>query len=111
MVTVTVEDGMDKDAPLDPRDARDLRFLKGLVTVLTASMILGVLAIVALLVIRLQTPAPLGLPSSITLPDGAEAQAFTQGEGWFAVVTADDRILIFDRLDGALMQEMQILGR
>ncbi len=84
-----------------------LRFLKWLVTVLTATMILGVLTIVVLLVIRLQTPA-VALPGEIVLPDGAVATAFTQGEGWFAVVTSDDRILIFDRAGGALIQEVAI---
>jgi len=78
------------------------------VTVLTATMILGVLAIVVLLVIRLQAPAPPALPASITLPDGATATAFTQGDGWFAVVTADDRILIFDRVGGTLLQTVDI---
>ncbi|MES2968886.1 MAG: DUF6476 family protein, partial [Pseudomonadota bacterium] len=34
--------------------------------------------------------------------------AFTQGAGWFAVVTADDRILIFDRANGTLRQTIQI---
>ncbi|MBT8457614.1 MAG: hypothetical protein HKO95_07460 [Rhodobacteraceae bacterium] len=99
---------MDDDTPLSGPDTRHLRFLKGLVTVLTATMILGVLAIVVLLVIRLQAPAPPALPASITLPDGATATAFTQGDGWFAVVTADDRILIFDRVGGTLLQTVDI---
>lgn len=86
-----------------------LRFLKWLVTVLTATMILGVLTIVVLLVIRLQTPA-VALPSEIVLPDGAVATAFTQGDGWFAVVTADDRILIFDQAGGSVVQEV-VIGR
>lgn len=85
-----------------------LRFLRRLVTVLTATMILGVLAIVALLVIRLQTPPPLALPDSIALPDGTQAAAFTQGDGWFAVVTQNDQILIFDRANGTLIQTVEI---
>ncbi len=95
----------DSSAPLPP----DLRFLKRLVTVLTLVMIGGVLTIVGLLVIRLQTPAPvLALPEAIELPAGARAAAFTQGAGWYAVVTEGDEILIFDRTSGSLRQRVRI---
>ena len=109
MMTVTTEDGMDDEAPLSDEDARTVRFLKMLVTGLAVTMIAGVLAIVVLLVTRLQRPALLpALPAGITLPEGAEATAFTQGAGWYAVVTADDRILIFDRATGRLAQTVEI---
>ncbi|MGI1663063.1 DUF6476 family protein [Palleronia sp. KMU-117] len=96
--------------PIPEAEARNLRFLRLLVTVLTAVMILGLVTVVALLVIRLQAPAPetLPLPDSIALPDGARAQAFTQGRDWYAVVTAGDEILIFDRATGALRQRVEI---
>ena len=73
-------------------------------------MIVGVITVVGLLVTRMPK-APGGLPplpADIRLPEGASATAFTQGKGWIAVVTADDRILIFDRLTGALKQTVQI---
>ena len=76
-------------------------------TVLTAVMICGVLVVIGLLVTRLSSHAP-DLPDSITLPDGARATAFTQGEGWYAVVTDGDRILVFDRLTGGLRQTVVI---
>jgi hypothetical protein len=81
-----------------------------LVTVLTAVMILGLVTVVALLVIRLQAPAPvsLPLPETIALPEGTRALAFTQGRDWYAVVTEDDEILIFDRATGALRQRVEI---
>jgi hypothetical protein len=81
-----------------------------LVTILTAVMILGVVAIVALLVIRLQPPAPasLPMPETIVLPEGATARAVTQGTDWYAVVTDADEILIFDRATGALRQRVAI---
>ena len=85
-----------------------LRFLKWLVIVLAISMIAGVITIVALLVTRLQGGGALPLPESITLPEGARAQAVTAGDDWYAVVTTDNRILIFDRLTGALRQEVAI---
>ena len=113
MVTVTTEDPMKDETPLRAEDARTLRFLKILVSVLTVTMIGGVLTITALLVIRLQTPAAPPqlpqLPDEITLPDGARATAFTQGTGWYAVVTEDDRILIFKRPGGELVQVVFIL--
>jgi hypothetical protein len=83
-----------------------LRFLKGLVIALAVTMILGVITIVALLVTRLNAPPP--LPDRITLPDGVTADAVTVGRDWYGVVTTDDRILIFDRLTGALRQTVTI---
>ena len=89
----------------------NLRFLRRLVTTLMIVMIGGLLVIVALFVIRFSSPAePVGLslPGSITLPDGATAQAFTIGRSFFAVVTQDDTILIFDRASGKLRQTIDI---
>lgn len=97
------------DAPLPEALPPSLRFLKLLVTLLTATMILGLIAIVALLVTRLpRGEAPLPLPNAITLPGGARATAFTQGADWYAVVTQEDEILIFDRATGALRQTVRI---
>jgi hypothetical protein len=102
------------EAPV-PEDAKvtpppDLRFLKTLVTVLAGTMILGLITIVGLLVIRLPNMAPArpALPDSILLPEGAKAQAFTSGRGWFAVVTDDQQILIFDATTNALRQSVKI---
>lgn len=89
-------------------DDRTLKFLKVLVTVLTATMILGVLTIVVLLVMRFSAPDEVMLPDTITLPDGAVATAFTQGRGWFAVVTEADEILIYSRTTGALSQRITL---
>ena len=85
----------------------NLRFLRRLVTLLTAVMICGVLVVIGLLVTRLGRNTP-PLPAEITLPNGAQARAFTQGPDWYAVVTSDDQILIYDRLTGALRQTVQI---
>jgi hypothetical protein len=90
-------------APLPP----GLRTLQRLVTALTVVMILGFLVLIGALVMRLNASGP-DLPDSVALPEGAEAQAFTQGRDWFAVVTQDDRILIYDRLTGRLRQTLTI---
>ena len=87
-----------------------LRFLKWLVIVLTLTMIVGVITVVAVIVTRMPGAMrnSLPLPDNITLPDGAKAQAFTQGDDWYAVVTTEDRILIYNRASGALMQEITL---
>ncbi len=85
-----------------------VRYLRILVTVLTVTMIAGFLVIVTLFVIRFSDAFAPKLPDVITLPDGTEPLAFTQGGDWYAVVTKDDRILIFDRKSGALRQEIGI---
>ena len=67
-----------------------------MVMLLTTVMIGGVLVTFGLIVIRLSDRTPT-LPDQIELPDGARAQALTIGNSWYAVVTDDDRILIFDK--------------
>jgi hypothetical protein len=63
--------------------------------------------LIFVLVTRLSDQGPT-MPRSITLPDGSSAQAFTQGRGWYAVVTDADEILIFDQLTGELRQTVAI---
>ncbi len=77
---------------------------------LTLTMIIGVITIVWVIVTRMpqamqRAPA---MPEAIALPDGTRATAFTQGPDWYAVVTADDSILIFDRASGELRQTVVI---
>ena len=98
---------MTKDTDLDDiensSEPANLRFLRRLVTALTATMILGVLTVIVLLVIRLNTPDnTMTLPDRIILPNGTIATSFTVGSDWYAVVTQDDEILIFDQLTGTL---------
>jgi Flp pilus assembly protein protease CpaA len=100
----------------DPTDTPDpslppgLRFLKWLVILLTLTMIGGVITVVGLLVTRMpqamSAPAPT-LPEGFSLPEGIRAEAVTFGTGWIAVVTEDDRILIYGR-DGSLRQEVRL---
>ncbi len=102
--------------PGSPIDAGTLKFLKVLVTVLTATMIIGVVTIIVLIVIRVPTairahPDAVPLPAAISLPNGGEATAFTQGADWYAVVTKSNQILIFNRGDGSLRQTIRIKSR
>ncbi len=81
--------------------------LRVLVTVLSVVMIAGFIVLIALFVIRFQERQP-PLPDEITLPDGAVASAFTRGDGWYAVVTQDQEILIFDALTHRLLKTVPV---
>lgn len=72
-------------------------------------MIAGFALIVFLFVMRLTAePQATALPAEITLPDGTTTQAFTMGTDWYAIVTDDDRILVFNRSDNSLRQSIEI---
>ncbi len=93
----------------DPLPEPDnLRFLRRLVTALTATMILGITAIVVLMFMRLSQTGP-NLPNTLTLPAGATASAYTAGQGWLAVVTDQNQILIYDSATGKLIQQVQVV--
>lgn len=85
-----------------------VRLLQWLVIGLTASMMLGVIAVVAVVVTRFPKPATLPLPETLALPPGAEPLSVAQGADWVGIVTADDRILIYDRATGALRQTVTL---
>lgn len=92
----------------DDKDPLNLRVLRILVTVLTVVMIVGLIAVVITFVTRFPGGDGVSLPDQVTLPEGVRANAVTLGEGWYAVVTDDDRILIFDRDSGDLRQSVEI---
>ncbi|MCF3593646.1 DUF6476 family protein [Rhodobacteraceae bacterium LMO-12] len=94
------------DTP-QPMDEKTLKFLRLLVTVLTGTMILGLLVIIALFVIKFSEKR-LPIPERIELPAGAKAAAFTQAKNWYAVVTEDNRILIYNPDTGTLLQEIEV---
>ena len=90
------------DADDGAKAAPEVVFLKRLVTALAFVMGFGMIAIVALLWIRLGSgPMLPDLPASITLPDGATANAVTFARDYIVVVTDAGEVLLFDR-NGAL---------
>lgn len=99
-----------QQAPVPEGLPPGLRFLKALVIVLTLTMIGGVITVVSLIVTRMPTAfrTSVALPDKVTLPEGVTARAVTFGPDWYAVVTDDDRILIFDRTSGAQRQEVRL---
>ena len=85
-----------------------LKFLRRLVTILTLTMIGGIITLVTLIFIRFQdATTPLRLPKSIMLPDGNTPLAFTRSEDWYAVVTNNEQILVYD-LNGVLFQTINV---
>lgn len=86
-----------------------MKVLRRLVTILMATMIIGLVVLIGLVVMRITSePAKIGLPDNITLPQGVKAAAFTVGNGWYAVVTKQDEILIYDQGSGELIKTIQI---
>ena len=93
--------------PFEPeKDVPHLAFLRRLVIVLSFTMIAGMVVLIALFVIRFQDSG-IDVPKAITLPDGTRPVAFTQTRSWYAVVSADDQILIFN-LKGELVQTVPV---
>jgi len=102
-------DDAPNDAPTLEGLPPNLRFLRLLVMVLTATMIAGLLVVIYLLVTRLPGGrGALVLPDHIALPDGVKVEAFTAGQGWVAVVTGGNEILIFDAGTGVLRQRVKV---
>jgi len=91
-----------------PVDPALVKYLRVLVTVLTVTMIAGFIVIVVLFVTKFSAAFGPELPDEITLPDGASATAFTQGGDWYAIVTSDDQILIYDRKDATLRKTIRL---
>ena len=93
----------DKETLPEPAN---LRLLRRLVTVLTAVMIVGSVTVMVALVQRLRVPS-VAVPEALALPAGVRPVAVTRGPGWWAVVSQDDRILIFDG-SGTLRDEVAV---
>ncbi|MDA5556239.1 DUF6476 family protein [Shimia sp. MMG029] len=91
----------------EPIEPSNLRFLRLLVTGLTVVMMVGLVTVVALIVMRFRDDGPI-LPENLSLDAGVQAQAVTMGDGWVAIVTSDNRILVHDRITGALRQEIAL---
>lgn len=47
-------------------------------------------------------------PDEMTLPNGIRAAAFTATKDWFAIITDNDKILVYNRDSGELIQQITI---
>ena len=83
-----------------------LDYLRRLVTLLSATMIGGMIILIILFVIRFQQDI-LNVPPEITLHSGVTPIAFTQTRDWYAVVTQENKILLFTP-KGKLFQTVEI---
>ncbi len=70
-------------------------------------MIVGLIVMIGLFVMRFSS-TPVAFPSTVALPDGKTPVAFTQTANWYAVVTSEDEIMIFDRATDRHIQTIQI---
>jgi hypothetical protein len=96
-----------EDSPEVLPEPANLRFLRRLITGLTATMIIGLLAIFTLIVITFSRTTGTQALTDIALPAGVTATAYTRGSNWYAVVTDDSQILIYN-MDQTLRQTIQI---
>ena len=86
-----------------------LRVLRGLVVVLMVVMIIGVVVtMTAVTVGVLKLGSRATFPDGINIPEGTTVTAVTRGDDWIAVVTDQDRILIFDQTGQELRQEIDV---
>lgn len=70
-------------------------------------MIVGLVVLIGLVVIRLQAPVT-SFPDKITLPSGETAAAYTQGRGWYGVVTESNQIIIYDATTGDIRKTIDV---
>ncbi len=95
------------EQPTEPeKKVPHLDYLRRLVTLLSATMICGMVTLIILFVIRFQQDK-LSVPPEITLPSGVTPIAYTQTHDWYAVVTQENKILLFTP-KGKLFQTVEI---
>ena len=81
---------------------------------MTITFIAGFVIIVGLFIAKfdaISVPPTQTFPGQIALPDGTAAQSFTATDRWYAVVTENSEILIFDRVTHTLIQRVEIISQ
>ncbi len=74
-------------------------------------MIVGFAIIVMLFVLRfkdLGSRPVVQYPDVIDVPQGVRITSYTQGEGWYLLVTETQEILVFDQSSGELLQRIEL---
>ena len=89
----------------------NLKLLRRLVTTLLAVMIIGFITLIFMFVMRFQSNNQTFKLNDITLPIGTSATAYTQGDDWYAIVDDANKILIFNKVDNALRQTINIKAK
>ena len=98
-----------QDTPSEISEPANLKLLRRLVTTLMAVMILGFVVLIGLFVMRFSGPsetAPVW-PAEITAPDGATIIGLSKTPEFYAVITDQNQILIYD-LNHTLTQTIEL---
>ena len=83
-----------------------IKLLKLLVTVLACVMIIGFIIIVSLFVLNFQK-SHVPIPVTLELQNGVKPIAYTQTKDWYAIVTDEHEILIYDN-SGNRIQKIKV---
>ncbi len=83
-----------------------IKLLKLLVTVLACVMIIGFIIIVSLFVLNFQK-SHVSIPVTLELQNGVKPIAYTQTKDWYAIVTDEHEILIYDN-SGTRIQKIKV---
>lgn len=92
-------------------EAPYIRWLRRLVIFLTVTMTVGFVLIIVMFAIRFREfdrKESIDFPAAIELPADIIPLAYTQGIGWYAIVTEGDKILIYDQATGELTNTIDI---
>ena len=106
---VTKKDIIEEDKIVPQKEilvAPTIKFLKLLVTVLAGVMIIGFVIIVSLFILNFRTSA-IPMPAKIELPSSVSPVAYTQTKNWYAIITDQDEILIYDKA-GNQIQKIKV---
>ena len=103
---VTKKDIIEEDNVVPHKEilmAPTIKFLKLLVTVLAGVMIVGFVIIVSLFILNFRT-SNIPIPAIIDLPSNVRPVAYTQTKNWYAIVTDQDEIFIYDKTGNQLQK-------
>ncbi len=106
---VTKKDIIDEDKIVPQKEIviePTIKFLKLLVTVLASVMIIGFVIIVSLFILNFRT-SNFSIPATIELSSGVSPVAYTQTKDWYAIITDQDEILIYDKA-GNQIQKIKV---
>ncbi len=106
---VTKKDIIEEDKLVPQKEilvAPTIKFLKLLVTVLAGVMIIGFVIIVSLFILNFRTSS-IPMPAKIELPSSVSPVAYTQTKNWYAIITDQDEIFIYDKA-GNQIQKIKV---
>ena len=79
---------------------------------MTVTLIVGFIIIVGLFITKFNSFVALPdqiFPDQIMLPNGTRAATFTASKDWFAIITTDDELLLYDQHTNDLIRRINLL--